>query len=73
MRCVRCGCSLPADDDDARVRLAVVFGWMPGPWRHDGHSPAVDLCRDCARAVALTIACGPLHRSGAATAGPTRP
>jgi hypothetical protein len=71
MRCVRCGCWLPSDDDDARVRLAVTHGWIPGPWRHDGRYPAVDLCRDCARAVALTIAISPLHRSGAGAGRPT--
>jgi len=66
MRCVRCGVDLPRGTE-ALVRLAVLAGDPPGPaaWRRDGVPwPHVDLCRSCARAVALVIAESPMHRPG---------
>jgi hypothetical protein len=63
--CVRCGLALPNGTHEL-VRLAVLAGDPPDPvaWRGDGPWPFVDLCRACAKVVALVIAESPMHRVG---------
>lgn len=54
--CARCGAGLPANDHEASQRLAVIAGRASGRlWRVDGPWVWIDLCRRCARALAMFL------------------